>query len=134
MGFCIICKRMSISPPLMFINFERSLKGVFNIILKFYDCLVFSRIINSYPLVAVFEFLVVRMISIQFFCWHFVEDRRLLQGTAAGDIFCPYFSDATLLPALLQKRSEMFMLFLLGLSAIHININKDSKLSTKGYF
>ena len=24
--------------------------------LKFYDCLVFSRIINSYPLVAVFEF------------------------------------------------------------------------------
>ena len=102
--------------------------------LKFYDCLVFSQIINSYPLVAVFEFLVVRMISIQFFCWHFVEDRRLLQGTAAGDIFCPYFSDATLLPALLQKRSEMFMLFLLGLRAIHININKDSKLSTKGYF
>ena len=25
--------------------------------LKFYDCLIFSRIINSYPLVAVFEFL-----------------------------------------------------------------------------
>ena len=25
--------------------------------LKFYDCLVFSRIINLYPLVAVFEFL-----------------------------------------------------------------------------
>ena len=104
------------------------------LLLKFYDCLVFSQIINSYPLVAVFEFLVVRMISIQFFCWHFVENRRLLQGTAAGDIFCPYFSDATLLPALLQKRSEMFMLFLLGLRAIHININKDSKLSTKGYF
>ena len=27
------------------------------LVLKFYDCLVFSRIINSYPLVAVFEFL-----------------------------------------------------------------------------
>ena len=38
--------------------------------LKFYDCLVFSRIINSYPLVAVFEFLVVRTISIQ--CFYFL--------------------------------------------------------------
>ena len=28
------------------------------LLLKFYDCLVFSQIINSYPLVAVFEFLV----------------------------------------------------------------------------
>ena len=33
--------------------------------------------------------------------------------------FCLYFSDATLLAALLQKRCEICLLFLLGLSAIH---------------
>ena len=39
--------------------------------LKFYDCLVFSWIINSYLLVAVFEFLVVRMIPIHC-CFYFL--------------------------------------------------------------
>ena len=34
--------------------------------------------------------------------------------------FGPNFLDATFLPALLQKRSDMFMLFLLGLRAIQI--------------
>ena len=40
-------------------------------LLKFYDCLVFYRIINSYPLVAVFEFLVLRTIPIHC-CFYFL--------------------------------------------------------------
>ena len=75
---------------------------------KLYDCLVFSRIINSYLLVAVFEFLVVRMIPIHC-CFYFLVTVSLSAVIVNKKNFCPYFSDATLLPALLQKRSEMFM-------------------------
>ena len=49
------------------------------LLLKFYDCLVFSQIINSYPLVAVFEFLVVRMISIHC-CFYFLVTVSLLSA------------------------------------------------------
>ena len=86
----------------------------YSIILKFYDCVVFSQIINSYPLVAVFWifggsknldsmflFQPVSLGAVSCYCqqkksWH-----------CCRGILCPYFSDATLLAALLQKRSEI---------------------------
>ena len=64
-----------------------------NGVLKFYDCHVFSRIINSYTLVAVFEFLVVRTISIQ--CFYFTL-------SAIFAIFVKKKKSGALLLALLQ--------------------------------
>ena len=105
-------------------------------LLKFYDCLVFAQIINSYPLVAVFEFLVVRTISIQ--CFYFLvtalsacqlslstkKIRGAALGTAAGcrGIFCLYFSDTTLLAALLQKRMKYVNVILFRIACYTIKI------------
>ena len=78
-----------------------------------------------------FEFLVVRKILIQ--CFYFSLSAQVLSAVIVNKknegccswhccrgIFCPYFLDATLLAALLQKRSEICQLFFLGLRAIHI--------------
>ena len=104
--------------------------------LKFYDCLVFTQIITSHPLVAVFEFLVVRTISIQ--CFYFLvtalsacqlslstkKIRGAALGTAAGcrGIFCLYFSDTTLLPALLQKGMKYVNVILFRIACYTIKI------------
>ena len=49
--------------------------------------------------------------------------------------FLPLFFRRNTLTCVTPKEKwNMFMLFLLGLCAIHINMNKNSKLSTKGYF
>ena len=66
--------------------------------LKFYDCLVFSRIINSYPLVAVFEFL--GGLNYLDLCQLTLSKKkisatvlrdRLLQGAAVGAFFALIF-------------------------------------------
>ena len=68
------------------------------LVLKFYDCLVFSRIINSYPLVAVFEFLggsnyldlCQLTLSKKKISATVLRD-RLLQGAAVGAFFALIF-------------------------------------------
>ena len=68
-----------------------------------------------------FEFLKVRTISILFlFSCHCESAVSLSAVIVNKKKFGPNFSDATFLPVLLQKRSDMFMLFLLGLRAIQI--------------
>ena len=112
--------------------------------LKFYDCLVFSRIINSYPLVAVFEFLVVRIISIQ--CFYFLvtvsacqlslskKKSGVLLLALLWGYFLPLFFRHNTLTCITPKEKWDMLINFLGLRAIHINMNKNSKLSTKGYF
>ena len=83
-----------------------------------------------------FEFLVVRTISIQ--CFYFLvtalsacqlslstkKIRGAALGTAAGcrGIFCLYFSDTTLLPALLQKRMKYVNVILFRIACYTIKI------------
>ena len=82
-------------------------------LLKCYDCLLFSWIIISYPLVGVFEFLVVLLVprSTDF---PVSQSSQLIMSTKKNSsdylfyFLCPLFSDATLLAALSQKKSTIF--------------------------
>ena len=68
-------------------------------------------------------------------CFYFLVTVSLLSAVIVNKKkFGPNFSDATFLAALLQKRSDMFMLFLLGLRAIHINIIKIHNCPPKDIF
>ena len=102
------------------------------LVLKFYDCLVFSRIINSYPLVAVFEFLggsnYLDLCQLTLSTKKISATRPATAGRCCGGIFCPNFLDATLLPALLQKRSEIFLCYSFQDCVL---LKKNSKQSTK---
>ena len=81
--------------------------------LKCYDCVLFSRIIISYHLVDIFEFLVVLLVprSTDF---PVSQSSQLIMSTKKNSsdylfyFLCPLFSDATLLAALSQKRSTIF--------------------------
>ena len=95
------------------------------VLLKFYDCLVFSRIINSYPLVAVIWIFggSNNLDSMFLFsCQSAVIVNKKNQGCCCGGIFCLYFSDATLLAALLQKRSDYVNVILFRIACYTKNI------------
>merc|ERR1712062_219484 len=92
--------------------------------LKFYDHLVFSRIISSYPLADSFEFLMGQQIP--------KSATFSISQLTIPMILCSLFLDATLLAALLQ--SYIFFSHSFRDSAlVKINITKYSNPPAKGY-